>query len=100
MDKLKIVEEAHPHFCEMRKAKIAISIVLAIMSLPVVWTLLCLLQGQYPDKSIFIVAIAVFVLCSPVAIVSAKKHDKHNLFVQKIIERHLEEEKKNKGEES
>ena len=40
MDKLKIVEEAHPHFCEMRKAKIAIGIVLAIMSLPVVWTLL------------------------------------------------------------
>ena len=100
MDKLKIVEEAHPHFCEMRKAKIAIGIVLAIMSLPVIWTLVCLFQGQYPHKIVFAVALAIFILCSPVAVTFAKRHDMHNYFVQKIIERHLEEEKKNKGEKS
>ena len=99
MDKLKIIEEAHPHFCEMRKAKIAIYTILAIMSLPVVWTLFCFLQGQYPDKIVFVVATAIFVLCSPVAVVSAKRYDRHNLFVEKIIEKHIEEEK-NKGEKS
>lgn len=100
MDKMKIIEEAHPHFCMMRKAKITIWIVLAIMSLPVIWTLACLGQGNYPDMSVFIVAIIVFVLCAPISLIAARLYDKHDFVVKKIIEKHLIEEGKiTQGEE-
>ena len=101
MDKMQMMEKVHPHFSAIRKAKRKISVSLGIMTIPVFMALYSLLMGDRPENAIFIFAIITFVTCAPIALMAARSQDKHNYFIEKIIEEQLIEEGKiSKGEES
>ena len=80
-----LMEIALPHLLGMRKAKIIMAIAIASFAVPILWTLNCFVTQTAVTKMALMLAGILLVVCSPMALIAAKKYDKHKNFVQKII---------------